>query len=159
FSRKKIGQQVKKLAEDYEKKQLKNKSGLYRLDPNFELLPFNHNGSETSFCIFIHGSASSTEGSFAGIKSHVLWKDLQTDFGKNLLVVEYGTLTTSPMKDALLLLKALTVHEHIIINQKFRGGLLRYIIRRYSTQNESSRANSKEDISVVVNTNRSAVIE
>lgn len=159
FSRKKIGQQVKKLAEDYEKKQLKNKSGLYRLDPNFELLPFNHNGSETSFCIFIHGTASSTEGSFAGIKSHVLWKDLQTDFGKNLLAFEHETLTKSPLQNALELLKALPVNAEITIITHSRGGLVGDIIARYATENENSRGFSKEEISVFEKTNRTADIE
>lgn len=159
FARKKIAQQVKKIAEDFERKRLKNKSGLYKLDTKFDLLPFNITGNETKFCIFIHGTASSTEGSFKGITGHALWKLIQEEFGSNILAFEHETLTKSPLQNALDLIKALPDYAEVTLITHSRGGLVGDIIARYATDNENARGFSEEEIAVFQKAKRNDEID
>ena len=74
FVKKEIQKSIRQLAEDLEKKQLENKSGLFRLDLNFDLQKDIPPDTNKPFLLFVHGTNSSTSGSFAEIMGTELWK-------------------------------------------------------------------------------------
>ncbi len=94
--------------------------------------------SEQAYLIFIHGTASSTLGSFGhlwhsgsaefdGVKNDdvpTAAMQLQRHYGGRSYSFEYATLTQSPIYNALLLAQALPAHAQLHLVSHSQGGLL-----------------------------------
>ncbi|MGZ5191091.1 MAG: hypothetical protein ACXWCZ_08705, partial [Flavisolibacter sp.] len=64
FTKKAVNKSVRKIAEDLERKQLDNQSGLYRVDGGFSLQTFKAETTNKPYLLFLHGTSSSTKSSF-----------------------------------------------------------------------------------------------
>ena len=121
FVKKEIKKSIRQLAEDLEKKQLENKSGLFRLDINFDLQKDIPPDTNKSFLLFVHGTNSSTSGSFAEIMGTELWKYIIRFYDRNILAFQHETLTKSPLQNVLDLVKQLTCQCDASPDHSFKG--------------------------------------
>jgi pimeloyl-ACP methyl ester carboxylesterase/tetratricopeptide (TPR) repeat protein len=83
--------------------------------------------------VFVHGTASSTRGSFADLwssDSDQIWSRLQKTYGDNILGFEHLTLTQSPIRNALDLVKMLPVGQTVHLISHSRGGLVGELLCR-----------------------------
>ncbi|MFK7857362.1 MAG: CHAT domain-containing protein [Granulosicoccus sp.] len=117
--------------------------GLYRCTASSaaSLQPFKTIDRSKPVLVFLHGTASSTEGSFSG-----LWdagtnaiSDLLNHYGDQVLSFQHQSLSLSPIENALELLKALTslkntvqgnhpLRLHLVSHS--RGGLIGELLCR-----------------------------
>jgi CHAT domain-containing protein/triacylglycerol esterase/lipase EstA (alpha/beta hydrolase family) len=77
--------------------------------------------------VFIHGTGSSTEGSFGALRKPTAaaeWSALQRRFGERIYAFEHRTLSESPIENALQLAKALPAGAKINLVAHSRGGLV-----------------------------------
>ncbi|MEO5649288.1 MAG: hypothetical protein ABIR03_05110, partial [Ginsengibacter sp.] len=101
FAKKKITREIGELAADLEKKQLDNLSGLYLLDKNFKLEPFEIKASTKPWLIFLHGTNSSAYGSFGELMQTDIWNYLHQEYAGQVLAFQHETLTKSPLQNVL----------------------------------------------------------
>src|SRR6187431_1242578 len=80
FSKKKLTRKVKDLAKDLEMKQLENQVGLFRLDRSFQLRKFAGEISPLPYLLFIHGTATSTKGTFGGLEGTDPWNFIHDNY-------------------------------------------------------------------------------
>jgi len=146
FSKKAIQKSVKALAADLEKKQLENKSGLYRVDPNFQLLADIPGTSNKPYLLFLHGTASSSCGSFGELVGSELWKYIHQFYGLQVLAFQHETLTKSPLKNVAELISQLPSNAALHIISHSRGGLLGDILSRFCVDNENNAGFSADEI-------------
>lgn len=76
------------------------------------------------YLLFIHGTASSSNGSFGKLAGTEEWKQLRTDYGQRILAFEHRTLSVSPIKNALDLLEVLPDGATLHLVSHSRGGLV-----------------------------------
>ena len=98
--------------------------------------------------LFLHGTASSTAGSFSELWSRSnddTWKSIQKKYGNNILALQHRTLTESPIDNALTLLEALPEKITLHLVSHSRGGLVGELLCRGQLSN-SREPFSKEDI-------------
>ena len=73
---------------------------------------------EAPWLLFIHGTASSTRGSFGDLArvQPARWQELQKRYGGRILAFEHHTLTESPIGNALVLGEALAtgIELHVV---------------------------------------------
>ena len=122
--------------------QLKPGSGLYRCtNPNSLTGPALKPGEIPSgkrILIFIHGTASSTKGSFGGLtedstqyQGRSAWRRLQDHYGEDcIFAFEHRTLSQSPLQNALELLKTLPDDATVDLVSHSRGGLVGELVSR-----------------------------
>ena len=154
FTKKAVQKGVRVLAADLEKKQLENKSGLYRLDANFQLLTDIPKNSNKPFLLFLHGTASSTSGSFGELVGSDLWKYVQQFYGLNVLAFQHESLTKSPLKNVLELIDQLPSNATLHLISHSRGGLLGDILSRFCIDNENAAGFSDTEINYLKKENR-----
>lgn len=145
FTKKGVQKGVKELAADLEKKQLGNKSGLFRLDTNFQF----HNipvDNTRPFLLFLHGTSSSISGSFGELAGTVLWKDIHETYGQNVLAFQHETLTKSPLQNVLELVKELPSNAVLHLISHSRGGLVGDILCRFCVDDQNNAGFSKDEI-------------
>jgi hypothetical protein len=126
-----------KLGKHFEEKLLgKHPPGFYRLDLDgeFSLRPVAD--SETlpaaagPLLVFLHGTASSTEGSFGKLwdagnaEGGRLREALLPTYGNRVFALEHRTLTESPITNALALAKRLPAGAEVHLVSHSRGGLV-----------------------------------
>jgi CHAT domain-containing protein/pimeloyl-ACP methyl ester carboxylesterase len=106
--------------------------------------------------LFIHGTASSTSGSFGDLWSTTPNKHLsrlQHYFGKHIYALEHRTLTQSPIKNAIDLVKELhaladnsnspkPLHIHMVSHS--RGGLVAELLARVDVGKDEEPVSDKE---------------
>jgi len=136
YSKKAVHTGVIKIAETYQKKSLDNRSGLYRVDANFNLEPYKHIDTAQPILLLLHGTASSTKGSFWELTAGPIWSELLHKYGTNILAFEHETLTKSPLQNAWELLKQLPVNCTVDIISHSRGGLVGDILMRFTEDAE-----------------------
>lgn len=135
---------VNKLASELEKKQLDNRSGLYQLTNTFK---FNKPlfGVDGKYLLFLHGTASSTEGSFGELKGATVWSYINQTYGNNVLAFEHESLTKSPLENVLDLVRQLPQKASITLISHSRGGLVGDILNRFcATESAKSGFSDKE---------------
>jgi CHAT domain-containing protein len=147
FAKKKITKKVRDFAEDLERKQLENQSGIYRIDKDFQLQKFTVEKTGSPYLLFLHGTASSTKGSFGDLLNTDLWLHIQKTYGNNVLAFQHESLTKSPLHNALELVSALPKNASLHIISQSRGGLVGDILSRLFTSNDNSRGFSQAEIS------------
>jgi len=76
--------------------------------------------------VFIHGTASSTQGSFEDLPraSSAYWKPFEQHYGHRVLAFEHRTLSESPIDNALQLARALPQGATLHLVTHSRGGLV-----------------------------------
>jgi CHAT domain-containing protein len=109
--------------------------------PEIELskLKFNASGEAdldvaNRYLLFLHGTASSSLGSFGELKDSEEWKSFIKAYGEGqLLSFQHRTLTTSPLQNILHLVKQLPTGIKLDLLSHSRGGLLADLLARFST--------------------------
>jgi CHAT domain-containing protein len=112
---------------------LKNEPGLYRWSDATRTRPIDagdpdlqRDASAGPLLVFIHGTASSTAGSFDDLQraSATDWKALEARYGDRVLAFEHRSLSESPIDNALQLARALPAHATLHLVTHSRGGLV-----------------------------------
>lgn len=129
------------LASHFEVKLLgKQGPGFYRLDLDsaFHLQALAEQESIPAgngpLLVFLHGTASSTEGSFGKLweagngEGARLRQSLVPTYGKRVFALEHRTLTESPLDNALALLRRLPTGAEVHLVSHSRGGLVGELI-------------------------------
>lgn len=116
-----------------EEKLLKgNAPGLYRvsLGDSFGLAPVAENETLPAepILVFIHGTASSGQGSFGklweGAAGAAARQALKARYGERVYALEHRSLTVSPIENALALARRLPKHAQVHLVSHSRGGLV-----------------------------------
>jgi len=132
LAKKEVQVSVHKLAVSLEDKQLEGKTGLFRLSHDFKLLDFDPAGQDKkTFCLFIHGTASSIEGSFGDIPGTDLMEFLTKKYDENILAFQHRTLTENPLENAQILLEQLPNECTLHLITTSRGGLVGEVLSRF----------------------------
>jgi len=119
-------------------RQLDSPPGLHRWvgssDSAATLLPLTPaelaaDASQGPLLVFIHGTASSTQGSFADLRSaaeaaRLDWAGLQARYGTRILALEHRTFSESPIENALALARMLPPGAQIDLVTHSRGGIV-----------------------------------
>lgn len=100
--------------------------------------------SEKPILIFIHGTASNTEGSFGELfKNNSLSFQLKEFYGSEIYALEHHTLTKSPIENAIDLANSLPKNSLIHLVSHSRGGLVAELLCR-GTKVKGQPINSEE---------------
>ena len=102
--------------------------GLYRFDnlPNTgELITDAKklSGGEP-YLLFIHGTASSSMGSFGKLAGQKEWEELRAHYGNRILALEHRTFSVSPIQNALDIAELLPDNARLHVVTHSRGGLV-----------------------------------
>lgn len=76
------------------------------------------------YLIFIHGTASSSIGSFGKLTGTENWKQLTQKYGNRILALEHRTFSVSPIRNALDLATLLPEGARLHLVSHSRGGLV-----------------------------------
>ena len=117
----------------YQDAQLDDHNGLYRCATEawgltrVDALPAS--GEPT--LVLIHGTASSSEGSFRGLWDNATYRErLATTYGGRIYALEHRSLTESPVANALALVKALPKGARLHLVSHSRGGMVGELLAR-----------------------------
>ncbi len=122
--------------------QLAGLPGLYRLRPDGTLgskVDATLDTPEQPVLVLLHGTASSTMGSFSGLfgdrgvdafKSSSEWKTLRERYGDRVFALEHHTLSASPAANALELARLLPENAKLHLASHSRGGLIGELLCR-----------------------------
>jgi tetratricopeptide (TPR) repeat protein len=151
---------ARKIAEKIED-QLVGPNILYRLAASgnqnngaVELKPATEGDIDTTspMLLFIHGTASSTQGSFSELWNpagntvgDTVWLDLQKKYKENIFALEHRTLTHSPIDNILDLLERLPIGCRLHVVSHSRGGLAGELLCR-GQFNNSREPFTEQDI-------------
>ena len=113
-------------------KRLKRKPGLYRwtgaqtLEPAALPQHSPKDPADAPMLVFVHGTASSTFGSFAELRAGdtAVWTALERRFTGGIYALEHRTMSESPIENAIQLADALPVGAHISLVSHSRGGIV-----------------------------------
>lgn len=149
FAKKTIELNIEQLAAKLEDKQLNSKIGLFKLNPNFQLNDFIAEAGSKPFCLFIHGTASSIEGSFGEARDTALMKFIQNTYGDSVLAFQHRTLTESPLQNVKQLVKALPQNCVLHLITSSRGGLVGELLSRFCNENEIMRGFTETELAIL----------
>jgi CHAT domain-containing protein len=74
--------------------------------------------------LFIHGTASSTQGSFGELTGTAEWERMRTHFNDRIVALEHNTLSVSPVTNAIEAAKGLPDGAVLNLVSHSRGGLV-----------------------------------
>lgn len=74
--------------------------------------------------LFIHGTASSTEGSFGDLAGTTEWERMRDKFDRTIVALEHNTLSMSPIENALQAARSLPAGAVLNLVTHSRGGLV-----------------------------------
>ncbi|MBV4356773.1 CHAT domain-containing protein [Pinibacter aurantiacus] len=139
FVKKSVPDGVKSIAERLEDKLVGKTEGLCVFNSDFSLGKYqpDDKASDSPVLLFIHGTNSNTVGAYQKFKGSQVWDFMQSSY-KKVLAFEHRTLTQSPLRNVLDLVKQLPVEANLHIISHSRGGLLGDIICRYSKEDDKS---------------------
>ncbi|WP_431213615.1 DUF7379 domain-containing protein [Puia sp. P3] len=136
------------LAKHLEEAHLKNDRGLFRVDANFGMTPFNASewqGKTDPALLFIHGTnSSSAESFFNDLPSNGLWEYATRTYKSGILAFQHESLSKSPLRNAIDLIDALPENIELHIITHSRGGLVGEILARCSDDSSSVAFSEKE---------------
>ena len=156
FAKKAVIGKVIDIAVNLEKKILQNTSGLYWVNEHFVLSKATLKKTDDPILLFIHGTNSSTAGSFAEIKDSDLWKNMQHTYGKNIIGLQHESLTKSPIENVITLFKELPDDCILHVITHSRGGLVGDVLARFCNGNTGF---TDEEIAYLQKTERSHDID
>ncbi len=93
--------------------------------------------------VFLHGTASSTTGSFGGLlqlDEGRAWARIEAQYAERILCLEHRTLTESPIRNALMLVEALPAGAELHLVSQSRGGLIGELIARAQLETDEGAA-------------------
>jgi len=140
-----------KLAEKIESGVLENE-GIVHINSSFKLSEFKQDdaNSDVDFSqpllLFLHGTSSSTIGSFGEMEGTNTWDKFCEKYGSNILALEHRTWTKNPFENALDALKALPKNSKLHLISHSRGGLIGEVLCRCSDPDSFF---SKEEIKLL----------
>lgn len=84
------------------------------------------NPADFPILVFVHGTASSTMGSFGHLRKddRDLWDELSRKYGDRIYGFEHRTLSESPIENAIALVDSLPKGAHVSLVSHSRGGLV-----------------------------------
>lgn len=135
FAKKAVSQKVIEIATRLEKKALANMSGVYAIDTDFILSKTVVKASDKPYLLFIHGTNSSTTGSFGEIAISELWTNIRAIYGQQVIGLQHETLTKSPIQNVIDLFKALPASCTLHLISHSRGGLVGDVLARFCNGN------------------------
>ncbi len=97
--------------------------------------------------IFLHGTASTTLGSFDALRSEStdIWRQLRDEYDDRILGFEHPTLTSSPIDNVIKLLEALPSQARLHLVSHSRGGLVGELLCRSRVLRSGSSSNRPFD--------------
>jgi pimeloyl-ACP methyl ester carboxylesterase/tetratricopeptide (TPR) repeat protein len=132
FAKKTIKEGIKEIAQSLETKLLEQQSGVYRINSAFELVHFDVQKTDQPYLLFIHGTGSSTNGSFGELNGSDLWQEVKKIYGSNILAFQHETFTKSPLQNVAELLEQLPDDATLHLITHSRGGLVGEVLARYT---------------------------
>ena len=135
FTKKAVSQKVIDVAAKLEKKALENMSGVYAINADFKLSKAAVKNADKPYLLFLHGTNSSTIGSFGEIRGSELWKNMQGIYGQNIIGLQHETMTKSPIQNVINLFKELPAVCTLHVISHSRGGLVGDVLARFCNGN------------------------
>ncbi len=88
--------------------------------------------SDLPYLLFLHGTISTTEGSFGGLwEEHLtLWNNIADRYNERVLALEHRTLADSPIANAVALVKQLPPGAKLHLVSHSRGGMIGELLCR-----------------------------
>src|SRR5262245_797864 len=77
-----------------------------------------------TYLVFLHGTASSSAGSFGKLGGQQEWRTMQRLYGDRILAFNHPTLSLSPIHNAIELAKLLPANAKLHLVSHSRGGLV-----------------------------------
>ena len=159
FAKKKLSSSIQELAKDLEQKQMGKLGGLVQITANFELKKPEGLNTANPFILFIHGTNSSTTGSFAELAGTELWSHIVQSYGNNILGFQHETLTKSPLQNAYDIIKQLPANANLHIITHSRGGLVGEVLCRFSGGSGTEMGFTNQEINLLKEEGRDADIK
>jgi len=139
---------AQKLAKTVDDKKCTN-PGLFKIDRNRKTIPKGTIPSDKACLLLIHGTISSYEGGFDGIKLE-LWEKLWKRYDGNIYAFNHRTLTKSPIENVRDLIEELPSKVMFDIISHSRGGLVADTLARCDYRNKI-KGFEDEDINLIKN--------
>lgn len=149
FAKKTVGVNIKELAGNLEKKQLDNHIGLFGLDSDFQFTSFDATKTGGTYLLFLHGTASSTHGSFGDLRGSETWNYMTQTYGANVLAFQHESLTKSPLENVADLVKQLPANATFDLISQSRGGLIGEVLARFCTGDENNAGFSSIELDLL----------
>lgn len=152
FTKKLVNPIIGDLAHDLENKQLENNIGLFKLGDGFKLIPGPIAPSSKPYLLFIHGTASSTDGSFGKLEKDKnnttteQWKKIRSVYGENVIAFNHRTLTESPLENIKQLFDQLPKGATLHLVSHSRGGLVGDVFSRFCVAKTNYKGFSADEI-------------
>jgi CHAT domain-containing protein len=150
---------VKELAKKLEDKQLSIEGAnfmnvgagvLLSCSPQFELKRAGNLDVSKPHLLFLHGTGSSTLGSFLDLKDSEDWKSIVLGYSKDsILAFQHRTLTCSPLENVLELVKSLPKNIALDLVSHSRGGLVADTLARFCVPGSKSKGFDEYERSVL----------
>jgi hypothetical protein len=157
FVKKQVGAKMAEfigpIAKKLEEKQFEgDKEGLYELSPEFTMNLVDKPLESGDYLLFIHGTGSSSKGSFAELKSSKLWMHMHSVYKPgHILALQHRTLTESPFTNIKKLVEQLPSEATIDLISHSRGGLVAELLCRFAAD---ARGFDSNEISCLQNEGR-----
>jgi CHAT domain-containing protein len=141
---------VHDLAKDLEEKLLNNSPGLFITDRNIRLSQIRDSKKDEPFLLFIHGTCSSTEGSYKKVTPEV-WSAISSIYSENnILAFQHETLTKSPLDNVHDLVKELPEGAVLDLITYSRGGIVGDILARFCSKQFGNKGFSDIELTCLV---------
>jgi pimeloyl-ACP methyl ester carboxylesterase/tetratricopeptide (TPR) repeat protein len=126
---------ARKISTLLEDRTLKRGANLFQcsVSPTFGLKELETIPTDRPILLFIHGTASSTEGSFGEFwqnERRILRETLFTPYQGHVYAFEHRTLTESPITNVIALVRKLPIGARLHIIAHSRGGIVGEILNR-----------------------------
>jgi hypothetical protein len=133
------GEVVQRVAAKFDKKNIA-KPGIYTVDNRLQLSYLKEKSIQTSdsILLFIHGTASSFDGSFGKIDdgdSKELYNYCFQNFPSRVFAYEHHTLSQNPIQNAIDLISQLPRNAKVQLITHSRGGLIGEVLSLYHSEN------------------------
>ena len=157
FVKKQVGAKMAEfigpIAKKLEEKQFEGHGeGLYTLSPEFDMTLIDKPLDSGDYLLFIHGTGSSSKGSFSELKGSKLWMHIQDVYKPgHVLALQHRTLTESPLTNILKLVDKLPAEANIDLISHSRGGLVSDLLCRFAAD---ARGFDSNEISCLQNEGR-----
>jgi hypothetical protein len=111
---------------------LEQEPGLYRwsLADGMQVVDGASVATDRPSLLFIHGTMSSTVGSFGGLLEEEVWQRFTREYGDQIYALEHRTLSLNPIQNALELLEVLPEAAQLHLVTHSRGGLVGELLCR-----------------------------
>ncbi len=96
----------------------------WKLDPARQIKQANELSANEPYLLFLHGTASSSSGSFGKLAGKDEWEALQAAYRNRILAFEHRSLSASPVQNVLDLIQLLPDGARLHLVSHSRGGLL-----------------------------------